>query len=170
MTSKLAERRSRDARIVLGIDPGGEVTGFGVLRKLGPSCQLVACGISRAKRGESLTVKLARIFHFVQDVIEQYRPVEMAVEDIFLGRNVQSMKAIGQVRGVIILAGALAELPVFEYAPREVKLAVAGNGNASKEQVQRMTQAVLELATVPEPHDAADALAIALCHTHRHPH
>ncbi len=170
MTNKLAEKRARSARQVLGIDPGGEVTGFGVLRKLGASCQMVACGVSRARREESLTAKLARIFHFVQDVIEQYQPDEMSVEDIFYGCNAQSMKAIGQVRGVIILAGALAELPVFEYAPREVKKAVAGNGNASKEQVQRMTQAVLGLAALPQPHDAADALAIALCHTHRHPH
>ena len=170
MTTKLAEKRARGARIVLGIDPGGAVSGFGVLRKLGTSCRMVACGASRAARGESLTDKLARIFRFVQDVIEQYQPVEMAVEDIFYGRNAQSMKSIGQVRGVIILAGALAGLPVFEYAPREVKKAVAGNGNASKEQVQRMTQAVLNLSARPEPHDAADALAIALCHTHRHPH
>ncbi len=170
MTNKLAERRAHGARIVLGIDPGGAVTGFGVLRKQGASCRMVACGVSRAARGESLTEKLARIFRFVQAVIEQYQPAEMAVEDIFFGRNAQSMKSIGQVRGVIILAGALAHLPVFEYAPREVKMAVAGNGNASKQQVQRMTQAVLELAAPPEPHDAADALAIALCHTHRHPH
>ena len=114
--------------------------------------------------------KLTRVFGFVQDVIEQYQPAEMAVEDIFYGRNAQSMKAIGQVRGVIILAGALAGLPVFEYAPREVKMAVAGNGNASKEQMQRMVQAVMGLSEPPKPHDAADALAIALCHTHRHPH
>lgn len=169
MTNKLAERRERNARVVLGIDPGGEVTGFGVLRKAGAGCSMVACGASRAARGESLAEKLTRIFHFVQEVIASYQPVEMAVEDIFYGRNVQSMKSIGQVRGVIILAGALAGIPVFEYAPREVKLAVAGRGNASKDQVQRMTQAVLGLKEPPKPHDAADALAIALCHTHRHP-
>ncbi|MBW7995092.1 MAG: crossover junction endodeoxyribonuclease RuvC [Candidatus Glassbacteria bacterium] len=169
MTNKLAERRQRKTRLVLGVDPGGEVTGFGVLRKQGASCGMVACGASRAVRGESLADKLTRIFRFVQDVIEEYEPGEMAVEDIFYGRNAQSMKSIGQVRGVIILAGALAGLDVYEYAPREVKLAVAGRGSASKEQVQRMIQAVLGLSSPPEPHDAADALAVALCHTHRHP-
>ena len=169
MTNKLAEKRARSERLILGIDPGGEVTGFGVLRKIGTSVTMVACGASRAVSGESLSEKLVRIHRCVSQVIETYHPAELAVEDIFYGKNVQSMKSIGQVRGVIILAGALAGLQVFEYAPREVKLAVAGRGGASKEQVQRMTQAVLGLAEPPRPHDAADALAIALCHTHRRP-
>ena len=169
MTNKLAQKRVLSERVILGIDPGGEVTGFGVLRKLGASVGMVACGASRAPRDENLTEKLVRIFEFVRQVIDTYRPSELAVEDIFYGRNAQSMKSIGQVRGVIILAGALAGLPVFEYAPREVKLAVAGRGGASKDQVQRMTQAVLGLAGPPKPHDAADALAIAVCHSHRRP-
>jgi len=169
LTSKLAERRKQAERLILGVDPGGEVTGFGILRKAGTVSRMVACGTSRAKKGESLSDKLCRVFDAVSDVIMNYGPAEMAVEDIFYGRNAQSMKSIGQVRGVIILAGARAGLPVFEYAPREVKMAVAGNGNASKPQMQRMVQSVLGLAELPKPHDAADALAIALCHTHRHP-
>jgi crossover junction endodeoxyribonuclease RuvC len=169
LTNKLAEKRARKERLILGIDPGGEVTGFGVLRKTGTSVSMEACGASRAPRGEKLPPKLIRIFEFVGQIIETYKPQELAVEDIFFGRNAQSMKSIGQVRGVIILAGAVAGLPIFEYAPREVKMAVAGNGGASKEQVQRMTQAVLGLAEPPKPHDASDALAIALCHTHRCP-
>ena len=101
-------------------------------------------------------------------LIEQYRPAVLVVEDAFYGRNVQSLKAIGQVRGVVILAGAVAGIPVYEYSPREVKKAVAGRGDASKEQVQRMVQTVLGLVQPPRPHDASDALAIALCHSHRH--
>ena len=89
------------------------------------------------------------------------------MEDIFYGRNVQSLKSIGQVRGVIILAGALAGVSIYEYSPREVKKAVVGRGDASKEQVQKMIQALLGLESIPKPHDAADALAIALCHSHR---
>jgi len=144
------------------------VTGFGVVASQASASRMVACGVSRAVSGENLPERLHRIYEFVADLIRRYQPAVLVVEDAFYGRNVQSLKAIGQVRGVVILAGAIAGLPVFEYSPREVKKAVAGRGDASKEQVQRMIQAVLGLAQPPSPHDAADALAIALCHSHRH--
>jgi len=155
------------ATTILGIDPGGEVTGYGVIRLEGNMTRMVACGASRASRGESLSEKLIRVFGFIQEIIEKYRPEVLAVEDIFYGRNVQSLKSIGQIRGVIILAGALAGVSIYEYSPREVKKAVVGRGDASKEQVQKMIQALLGLESAPRPHDAADALAIALCHSHR---
>lgn len=159
--------RSDSAATILGIDPGGEVTGFGVICRESNTTRMVASGASRARKGESLAEKLCRIFSFVQEIIEKYRPEALAVEDIFYGRNVQSLKSICQVRGVIILAGALAGVSIYEYSPREVKKAVVGRGDASKEQVQKMIQALLGLESLPKPHDAADALAIALCHSHR---
>jgi len=153
--------------VILGVDPGGEVTGFGVVRREVTGIQVLACGVTRARRGETTAEKLSRVFNFIRERIEQYSPGCLVVEDIFYGKNVQSLKAIGQIRGVIILAGALAGLPVHEYSPREVKKAVVGRGDASKEQVQQMVKALLGLETVPKPSDAADALAIALCHSHR---
>ena len=152
---------------ILGIDPGGEVTGFGVIRRDKSGIEALASGITRASRGETTTEKLSRIFHFIQEQIAQYHPCCLVVEDVFFGKNVQSLKAISQIRGVIILAGALAGLPVHEYTPREVKKSVVGRGGASKEQVQQMVKALLGLETAPKPSDAADALAIAICHSHR---
>lgn len=159
--------RPGSATTILGIDPGGEVTGFGVVLRQGNTTRMIACGASRARKGESLAEKLSRVFSSVQEIIEKYRPEVLAVEDIFYGRNAKSLKSIGQVRGVIILAGALAGVSIYEYSPREVKKAVVGRGDASKEQVQKMIQALLGLESAPKPHDAADALAIALCHSHR---
>ncbi|HLA39104.1 MAG TPA: crossover junction endodeoxyribonuclease RuvC [Candidatus Glassbacteria bacterium] len=161
-------RPTARATTILGIDPGSQVTGFGVVESRASASRLVACGASRASAGEDLPQRLHRIYEFVTSLIERYRPAVLVVEDAFYGRNVQSLKAIGQVRGVVILAGAVAGIPVYEYSPREVKKAVAGRGDASKEQVQRMVQTVLGLVQPPRPHDASDALAIALCHSHRH--
>ena len=153
---------------ILGIDPGGEVTGFGVIRREKSASRMLACGVSRARRGgEDLPEKLSRIFAFVAEIIAEYSPQVLAVEDAFYGKNVRTLKAISQVRGVIILAGAQAGLALYQYSPREVKKAVVGHGNASKEQVQSMIKSLLGLAEVPKPHDAADALAVALCHSHR---
>jgi len=157
----------RDSLTILGIDPGGEVTGFGVVCQEGPRTRMIACGVERAEKGENLADKLCRIFHFIQDLIRKYQPDVLVVEDVFYGKNVQSLKSIGQVRGVIILAGALDGLPIHEYSPREIKKAVVGRGDASKQQVQKMIQNMLGLSAVPRPHDAADALATALCHSHR---
>lgn len=154
-------------RTILGVDPGGNVTGCGVIRREGNSSRFVACSVTRAAAEESLAARLERVFRFVSAQIEQYGPDTLVVEDVFYGKNVQSLKAIGQVRGVVILAGALAGLKVAEYSPREVKKAVVGRGDASKEQVQHMVMAVLGLAEPPQPHDAADALALALCYSHR---
>ncbi|MBN2288876.1 MAG: crossover junction endodeoxyribonuclease RuvC [Candidatus Glassbacteria bacterium] len=166
MPQKRADNRVAGETII-GIDPGGEVTGFGVVRRAGSGVEMLGCGVTRARRGESVAGKLSRIFHFIREQINHYRPCCLVVEDVFYGKNVQSLKAIGQVRGVIILAGALAGLPVHEYSPREVKKSVVGRGDASKEQVQQMVKSLLGLQTAPSPSDTADALAIALCHSHR---
>ena len=152
---------------ILGVDPGGQVTGCGAIRREGSNSRMLACEVTRAKDEESVSDRLERVFRFVSAQIEKFRPDALVVEDVFFGKNVQSLKSIGQVRGVIILAGALAGVTVWEYSPREVKKAVVGRGDASKEQVQRMVMAVLGLSAPPEPHDAADALALALCHSHR---
>lgn len=152
---------------ILGVDPGGQVTGCGVIRREGGSSRMVSCEVTRAAPDEEISARLERVFRFVGGQIEKFAPDVLVVEDIFYGKNVQSLKSIGQVRGVIILAGALAGLDIHEYSPREVKKAVVGRGDASKEQVQRMVMTVLGLREPPEPHDAADALALALCHSHR---
>jgi len=160
-------RALNSGETILGIDPGGEVIGFGVLRRTGNITRMVACGASRARKGEDVAEKLCRIYSFVRELVEKYRPDVLAVEDIFYGKNAQSLKSIGQVRGVVILAGAQAGLAIHEYSPREVKKAVVGRGDASKEQVQKMIQALLGLSAPPKPHDSADALAIAICYSHR---
>lgn len=148
---------------ILGIDPGSRITGYGVIELQGPQYRYVDSGCIRAPEGQPLGVRLRAIFEGVDTLIATYHPTAMALEQVFVYRNVDSALKLGQARGVIICAAALADVPVAEYMPTRVKQAVVGTGRASKDQVQHMVSALLKLSATPQA-DAADALAIALCH------
>ncbi len=154
--------------IFLGIDPGTAVTGFGVIESsANHKYGCIEYGTIRSAASEPQTDRLKKIYDAVSDVIKTYRPDSMAIEDVFYGQNVQSALKLGQARGVVIIAGLNAGVPVTTFAAREVKKSLTGYGAASKEQVQRMVRDMLGLKDIISPLDASDALAIALCHAQR---
>lgn len=150
---------------VLGIDPGSERTGFGVLDAAGARLTYVASGVIRTQKGE-FADRLCEIFRCVQSVVAEYRPQEIAIERVFVNRNVDSALKLGQARGAAICGTVNANAVVFEYATRQIKLAVVGTGSAEKAQVQLMMRSLLKLDG-PVSADAADALAAAVCHALR---
>jgi crossover junction endodeoxyribonuclease RuvC len=152
---------------VLGIDCGTEYTGFGVV-ELAPSGRLacLTCGAIKLSPREPLPTRLSRIYARLDALIQEHRPDQVAIEDVFYALNVKSALKLGQVRGVAMLAAAMAGLEVAEYAPLSIKSAVVGYGKAEKQQVKHMVMRLLDLAEPPEPSDASDALAIAICHLH----
>src|ERR1700716_2302377 len=152
---------------VLGVDCGGEYTGYGVV-EMHPDGRLVSlvCGAIKLSPRDALPRRLARIFGELGAIIAEHRPDEVAIEDVFYALNVKSALKLGQVRGVAMLAASSAGLEVAEYSPLSIKSAVVGYGRAEKHQVQQMVTRLLNLDQVPEPADAADALAIAICHLH----
>jgi crossover junction endodeoxyribonuclease RuvC len=152
--------------IVLGIDPGTARTGYGVVTGSGPSLRALDHGCFETIDDRPLGARLLLIHEALVDLIETHRPEAMGIERLFFNRNVQTAFAVGQARGVALLAAAQHALPVFEYGPHEVKVAVTGYGRASKEQVQRMVQLLLGMTELPRPDDAADALAVAVCTLH----
>ena len=151
---------------ILGIDPGSETTGWGVIEGDGPRYRLLECGVVRAAQGQKFPARLLRIANALEEIIHRHSPEACAIEDGFLATNVKVTMKLGQVRGVAMLVAERAALEIHEYSPRLVKQTVVGHGNAEKFQVQQMVKTLLSLATVPEPHDAADALAVAICHFH----
>jgi len=152
---------------VLGIDCGTEYTGYGVV-ELGNDGKLIclACGAIKLSPRSRMPARLATIFARLGAIIVEHRPDRVAIEDVFYALNVKSALKLGQVRGVAMLAASSAGLEVAEYSPLSIKSAVVGYGRAEKQQVQHMVTRLLNLAEVPEPPDAADALAIAICHLH----
>lgn len=152
---------------VLGIDPGSQCTGFGVLDATGPRLSYVASGVIRTTDGE-FAARLCEIFRSVRSIVAQYRPQEIAIERVFVNRNPDSALKLGQARGAAICGTVDANAEVFEYATRQIKQAVVGSGNAEKAQVQLMMKSILKLDG-PVPADAADALAAAVCHALRAP-
>ena len=149
--------------IVLGIDPGTAVTGYGVLRADRPtSPALVECGVIRTKARDPLPARLLEIHEGVRELVARHRPDVVALEDVFYSKNVRTTVVLGHARGVIMLAAQMATVPVHEFPPAEIKKAVAGTGAASKEQVQFMLTRLLRLKSVPTPSDAADGVACAL--------
>jgi len=144
----------------LGLDPGTAVTGYGVVQSDGPS--LVECGVIRTNPRDALPQRLHDIYEGIRDLIDRHTPSALAVEDIFYARYVRATIVLGHARGVILLAGAQAGIPVHEYPPREIKKAVTGAGGATKEQVQYMMMRMLRLKTAPKPTDASDGVAAAL--------
>ncbi len=152
---------------VLGIDCGSEFTGYGVVEMdRDGKLQFVAAGAVHAQAREPMPVRLNTIFKGLQQILSEYQPDEVAIEDVFYAINVKSALKLGQVRGVAMLAASSAGLTVAEYAPLTIKAAVVGYGRAEKSQVQQMVTHLLRLEAPPESPDAADALAIAVCHIH----
>lgn len=151
-------------RLVLGIDPGSRVTGFGLVAERAGRLLYVASGCLRLPQQE-LSLRLGRIYHGISDLITEYQPQECAIEQVFMARNADSALKLGQARGVAMVAAVNAGLAVSEYSARQVKQAVVGFGNAEKTQVQQMVVRLLGLQGTPSA-DAADALAIAICHLH----
>lgn len=152
--------------LILGIDPGSAITGYGLVKEVGSSLQAVDYGCIRTTPSQSLETRLHKIYLEVCQLIEKYKPAHFAVEELFFNKNVRTALTVGQARGVILLAGAQAGLPVHEYTPLQVKQAVVGYGRAEKAQIQFMVKTILALPAIPKPDDVADALAIAICHAH----
>ncbi len=158
------ERDPRDV-LVLGIDPGTAVTGYGLVsRRSGGAVALVECGVIRTSAREPLATRIREIYDAVVGLIERHRPFAVSVEEVFHGKNAKSALKLGHARGAILLAAAHRDLAVAEYAPRQIKKAVVGTGNATKEQVGFMVKQQLRLREAPSPPDAADGVAAALCH------
>jgi crossover junction endodeoxyribonuclease RuvC len=149
--------------IILGIDPGSRKTGYGLVQRYGSKTAYIASGVIRMSAELTLPERLKEIFSAVSEIIVQYRPDEMAVEQVFMAKSAGSALKLGQARGAAIVAGVSRELAVFEYEARKVKQAVVGSGAADKVQVQHMVKTLLKLPRAPQE-DAADALAVALCH------
>ncbi len=147
--------------LILGIDPGTAVTGYGVVRAGTPSA-LVECGVIRTRADRPLAERLRDIAEGVRELIVRHAPQAMAVEDVFYARNVRTTLVLGHARGVILLAGAEAGIEIHEYAPADIKKAIVGTGSATKTQVQFMIAKLLRLKEVPQPADAADGVAAAL--------
>lgn len=151
--------------ITLGVDPGIAIMGYGVVEGHDDP-RLLQHGVVRTSSAETMPVRILRLYDAVREVISTHQPDVLAVEQLFFARNVTNALAVGQARGVVLLAGAQHGVPIVEYKPSEVKLAVAGHGNAEKQQVQAMVQLILSLDAIPHPDDAADALAVAICHVY----
>lgn len=152
--------------IILGIDPGTRITGYGILRAKSHSYEAIDFGTIRPPASASSTGRYKILFDGMEALIRLHKPAAVAVEGQFMHRNAMSAMKLGMARAMAILAAERAGIPIYEYAPKKAKKAVVGNGSASKEQVQRMIQALLSLDHLPTPDDAADALALALCHAH----
>lgn len=154
--------------IILGIDPGSRITGYGVIRRQSNKTEYLGSGCIRTS-GDKLDLRLAQIFDGVSELIKQFKPVEFAIEQVFMAKNPDSALKLGQARGAAIVAATQFSLPVFEYSARQIKQSVVGKGNAEKGQVQHMVMHLLKLPSTPQA-DAADALAVALCHQHTQQH
>ena len=151
-------------KIILGIDPGTNLSGFGVIGILGSEMVLIAMGVIDLRKEKDHAIKLKNIFEQCQKLIDNHLPDEVAIEAPFYGKNAQSMLKLGRAQGVAMSAALTKGIPIFEYAPKRIKQAVTGNGNASKEQVAGMVQSLLRLEQTHSKLDATDAVAIALCH------
>jgi len=151
-------------KIILGIDPGTTVMGYGVIEELKKKPSLISMGIIDLKKITDPYLKLNHIFERTIGLIESYNPDELAIEAPFFGKNVQSMLKLGRAQGVAIAAALSREMPIFEYAPRKIKMSITGSGSASKEQVARILQQILLFKEIPNDLDATDGLAAALCH------
>lgn len=152
--------------LVLGIDPGTAITGYALVDNPGDQLNLVECGVIRTSPDQPMALRLRIIFRELTSLIVRFHPEAVAVEELFFSRNVTTALAVGQARGVVLLTAAEADLPVFEYKPQAVKQAIVGYGGADKAQVQQMVRILLGLEQIPRPDDAADAVAIAVCHHH----
>lgn len=149
--------------ITLGIDPGTARLGYGLIRG-GLEPKLIDAGLIETWPDEPMPTRLVTLYEGVQELLDEFKPDVLAIEQLFFARNVTTAISVGQARGVVILAAAQANVPVSEYTPSEIKQAVTGYGKADKPQMQEMVRMILNLKSVPSPDDAADALAVAICH------
>ncbi|MFQ3341148.1 MAG: crossover junction endodeoxyribonuclease RuvC [Flavobacteriaceae bacterium] len=153
-----------EEQIILGIDPGTTIMGFGLIKTTKTSMELIQMNELHLQKYENHYLKLGYIFKRTIELIDQYHPDELAIEAPFFGKNVQSMLKLGRAQGVAMAAGILREVPITEYSPKKIKMAITGSGNASKEQVAKMLQNLLKIKTLPKNLDATDGLAAAVCH------
>lgn len=159
-------KKHSDQTIIIGIDPGTVVTGYGIVQCYDGMHKALDFGCIRPPSKLKLTDRYLIIYNGVEQLIKTYQPQSLVVETQYVHKNVQSALKLGMARGIAIIAAKKNGLPVYEYAPSKAKRAVVGHGNASKSQVQKMVQRLLALDLLPEPEDAADALALAICHAH----
>lgn len=152
--------------LIIGIDPGTAITGYGIVHYWGNKFRPVHYSCIRTSSKMSLAERLGILYAEITEILRSYRPEHFAVETLFFNKNTRTAMAVGQARGVILLAAAHYRLKVHEYTPLQVKQAVVGNGRADKLQVQFMVKAILNLPSIPRPDDVADALAICICHAH----
>ena len=162
----MASTNSNLEKIIVGVDPGTNVMGYGILRIVGNKAELIAMGVIELKKYESHYLRLGKIFERITGIIDAYKPDEMAIEAPFFGKNVQSMLKLGRAQGVAITAAIMRDIPITEYETKKIKMAITGNGNASKEQVAGMLQRMLKISKeeMDIQFDATDALGAAYCH------
>ena len=151
-------------KIILGIDPGTNIMGYGIIHVKGKKMELVQMGVLHLSKLGSHELKLKKIFERTLQLVDEYKPDEFSVEAPFFGKNVQSMLKLGRAQGVAMSAALYRNVPIFEYAPKKIKMSITGNGNASKEQVAAMLKSILNIAEMPKHLDASDGLAAAVCH------
>lgn len=150
----------------MGIDPGTIVMGYGLISVVEKKTSIVCMGVLRLSKFDYHPLRLRKIFESVSGLVENYHPDELAIEDPFYGKNVQSMLKLGRAQGVAMAAALRRDIPIFEYTPRKIKQSITGNGNASKQQVAAMLQQMLKFDEIPDFLDATDALAVAVCHSY----
>jgi crossover junction endodeoxyribonuclease RuvC len=158
------DKKEAKEKIILGIDPGTNVMGYGLILIEGQKYSLIQFGVIHLKKYSSHELKLKKIFERITGLIDEYHPDSMALEAPFYGENVQSMLKLGRAQGVAMAAALAREIPIAEYSPKKVKQSVTGNGNSSKLQVAEMLKTLLKIEEIPKLLDATDALAVALCH------
>lgn len=151
-------------RIILGIDPGTSVMGYGLIKDEGKEPQMIAMGVLELDKYEDHYLRLRKIFERTLQLIQEYLPDELAIEAPFYGKNVQSMLKLGRAQGVAMAAGLYRSVPIFEYSPRKIKMAITGNGSATKDQVAAFLKNILKIEQMPNLLDASDGLAAAMCH------
>ena len=151
-------------QIILGIDPGTTIMGFGLIKTTKTSMELIQMHELHLQKYDNHYLKLGLIFKRTLELIDEYHPDELSIEAPFFGKNVQSMLKLGRAQGVAMAAGISREVPITEYSPKKIKMAITGNGNASKEQVAKMLQKLLNIKTLPKNLDATDGLGAAVCH------
>lgn len=150
--------------IILGIDPGFAITGYGIVEYIGNKYSVIDYGAITTPAGKPLSERLLTLYNSLEEIIEKYKPDAISVEELFINKNIKTALSVGHGRGVVILAAAKSGRKVFEYTPLQVKQSVVGYGRADKNQVQQMVKIILNLPKIPKPDDVSDALAIAICH------
>ena len=153
-----------NSKIILGIDPGTTIMGYGIIKVTGENVSLIDFNDFSLKKLDNHYLKLKKIFSSLTEIIDKYNPDEIAIEAPFFGKNVQSMLKLGRAQGVAMAAGLVKEIPITEYSPKKIKMAITGNGNASKDQVAKMLQSILKFDEIPKNLDSTDGLAAAMCH------